>query len=143
MGGDDDLASVVRKLADEFTSVTAIPAEVRTAGAPRSLPAGSTRQLYRITQEALANVYRHSGASRCVIFADYRPDALVLAVEDDGRGFDQTATGGGHGLANMRERAVRMGGTFSLNSGPDRGTRIELAVPYGDAPPPLAAGPGP
>ena len=130
MGGDADLVSLVRKLADEFASVTAIRADVRTEGRPRAFAPESTAQLYRVTQEALANVYRHSGASRCGLSVEYRPDNLILAIEDNGHGFDEATAQAGHGIGNMRERAARLGGTLSISRLHDGGTNLVVTIPY-------------
>ena len=84
--------------------------------APRDLPPDRRSDLLFIAREALSNVARHAGASRAIARARADGDDLVLAIEDNGRGFDPDALDGpdgfGHhqGLVNMRDRAVAMGG---------------------------------
>jgi two-component system NarL family sensor kinase len=91
--------------------------------------------LYRIAQEAVANVRRHAGASRVLIELLPRDDHLCLAVEDDGRGFDPNAVptrpdgGSGFGLRGMSERAALLGGELFVESHPGGGTRVEVRVP--------------
>jgi two-component system NarL family sensor kinase len=83
--------------------------------------------LLRITQEALANIQKHSGASHVELAMEHCTDHVELRVADNGRGFaDQLASGtsrGGIGISNMRERAVALGGTLSLHS---TGSRTEV-----------------
>jgi PAS domain S-box-containing protein len=96
-----------------------------------SLPSGVQIALYRILQEALTNVARHSGASAVSIRFARSPAALEVAVIDDGCGFDAEAVAvSSHrlGIQSMRERAAMLGGTVSFISQP-RGTRILVQVP--------------
>src|SRR5262252_1780253 len=86
--------------------------------------------LYRITQEALHNIVKHSGARRARIRLELQAEerTLLLDILDDGRGFDVTAKGEGLGLVSMRERTHFVGGRFLLES--DRnGTRVMVRVP--------------
>jgi signal transduction histidine kinase len=74
---------------------------------------------YRIVQESLTNSLKHAGGASAVVRLRYAGDALDLEVVDDGRGFDPTSDGAGHGLVGMRERVALYGG--SLETGPRRG----------------------
>jgi signal transduction histidine kinase len=90
--------------------------------------------VYRITQEALSNVTCHAGASFVQVRVRMTDGALQLEVSDDGAGFDeaQKNTGdgrSGHGMRNMRERAVATGGDISIESAPGSGTTIRAAWP--------------
>ena len=96
--------------------------------------------LYRILQEALHNIVKHSAADRVLVNLERLDDALHLVIEDNGRGFDpdtvkcvegQTR---GLGLISMKERASFSGGTYSLSSVPGKGTRIEVSWPSGGCP---------
>lgn len=91
-------------------------------------------QLYRIAQEALSNVARHSGARHVTIEWDGdRPDAL-LRIADDGVGFDPDVSKPGHfGLQNMRERAQAAGARLTLASAPDMGTELRVQLLREDA----------
>jgi PAS domain S-box-containing protein len=90
--------------------------------------------LFRVAQQALANVAQHAGAARVGVHLERAGSSTVLRVEDDGRGFDpvhaQVLAGhGGFGLTSMRERVQSVGGRLSVDSGPGRGTSIEARVP--------------
>jgi PAS domain S-box-containing protein len=87
--------------------------------------------LYRVVQEALSNVVRHSGASSVKVTIQVEDDFIVAVVADDGSGFDHrsTAGGGGLGLVGMKERAVSTGGTVGVDSRAGHGTRVRLSIP--------------
>ena len=85
--------------------------------------------VYRILQEALANVARHSGSTEAQVRLRSRGLSLELAVEDRGRGFSPGASRRGLGLVAMRERAALLGGTLTVEGGPAGGTRVRLIVP--------------
>jgi signal transduction histidine kinase len=89
--------------------------------------------LYRIAQEALNNVYKHSGATRTSVILERRQDSLVLLVEDDGRGFEhahlERAGRRSLGLIGMRERATMIGATLEVESARGKGTTVFVTVP--------------
>ena len=85
--------------------------------------------LFRITQEALANIARHSAATHAELFLDYGPDFVILKIKDDGCGFDTNVRHRGLGLNSMRERAEVLDGSFSIESGSDQGTQIVVTLP--------------
>jgi PAS domain S-box-containing protein len=90
--------------------------------------------LYRIAQEALHNVVKHAGAREVRLDVHRDADGVRLRVADDGRGFDPSSVPDGHlGLAGMRARAERLGGTLTVTAAPGRGTTIEVVVPDGAA----------
>jgi two-component system sensor histidine kinase UhpB len=93
--------------------------------------------LYRILQEALSNVVRHSGASAVRIRLARRGTDVELVIEDDGAGFDVGAElsdrSRGLGLFGMQERAAYIGGTVSIVSTPGRGTTVAVTVPIAEA----------
>ena len=103
-------------------------------GEPRITDKAATA-VYRIVQEALTNVARHSGASRVDVLLRVEEGALLLSVEDDGRGFDpkRLDESKGLGVIGMRERASLVGGTLSIGPGPGGGIRIELRIPLAAA----------
>ena len=104
----------------------AVEVDLPDAGA---LPMPLRRELLLILKEALHNAHRHAEADRVDVRLRRGGAGLVLAVEDDGVGFDPEAVAGGHGLRSLRTRAERIGGTLSVDSAPGRGTRVRLAVP--------------
>lgn len=103
------------------------------AGA-RALPAAQEEALLRVSQEALHNALRHSGAERVDVTLDRGAAGTVLRITDDGCGFEPAATrrAGRHlGLVSMRDRANGVGGTLTVASEPGKGTTIEMEVPGG------------
>jgi signal transduction histidine kinase len=93
------------------------------------LPVALEHAGYRIVGEALTNVARHSGASRCAI-AVHAAEALDITVSDDGRGFD-ASTARGIGLWSMEQRVAELGGTFDIAGGADGGTAVRVHIPVG------------
>ena len=87
--------------------------------------------LFRVAQEALTNVARHAGAARVQLVLEPEPDgrALLLAVDDDGRGLLEGALSSSHGIRGMRERAMLIGARLTLAPGQDGGTEVVLDVP--------------
>jgi NarL family two-component system sensor histidine kinase LiaS len=86
------------------------------------------QELFRMAQEALTNVARHSGAASVEVCAEVSGGTILLSVADDGHGFDPAAVSQGLGLSGMRERVEAVGGMLLIYSGAV-GTRIEAQVP--------------
>ncbi|MER5947987.1 sensor histidine kinase [Streptomyces sp. NPDC001904] len=103
-------------------------------GGKRVTPApGADLAAFRIVQEALTNVVRHSESRRARVQLDYRRDVLTVTVDDDGPASHAAAGGSGNGLAGMRERAAALGGTIEAGPRPDGGFRVVAELPL--APP--------
>jgi signal transduction histidine kinase len=91
--------------------------------------------LYRIAQEALNNVIKHSQATEVIVQLAREPEAIVVSVFDNGRGFEKKSSErngsvhGGFGLSNMAERAKVLGGRIEIQSNAGCGTRLTLQVP--------------
>jgi two-component system sensor histidine kinase UhpB len=85
--------------------------------------------VYRVAQEALTNAVRHAGAETVRFSLTRRGSELILAVEDDGRGFDLSAVSEGAGIRGMRERALLVRGHLELDSVPGRGSVVRLRIP--------------
>jgi signal transduction histidine kinase len=85
--------------------------------------------IYRIMQEALANIGRHSSADKAVVALHTRSNSLELTITDNGIGFDTQQSYSGIGLLSMRERAESLKGAFTLESKPGKGTRVWAALP--------------
>jgi signal transduction histidine kinase len=90
---------------------------------------GAGVHVYRVVQEALNNVARHSGAKQAWVRLRFLRDALELEVEDHGVGITERPNRHGIGLVAMRERSELMGGRIVFSSPPEGGTRVHLAVP--------------
>jgi two-component system CheB/CheR fusion protein len=124
------LSDLVRTWSERF----GIVAECECIGLRSKLPLEITVNLYRITQEALHNVYKHAAATHVRVLIEIRTLAVLLTIEDNGRGFDAAAAGGpqsGVGLVGMRERALLIGGALQIESAPGGGTTIFVRVPLG------------
>jgi signal transduction histidine kinase len=98
-------------------------------GGSRPLPQGVDLSAYRIVQEALTNVVRHSGGGRADVTIHYCTGALELSVVDDGGGPSSNGSGG-HGLVGMRERVALFGGELATGPGPQgRGYAVRAVLP--------------
>jgi ligand-binding sensor domain-containing protein/signal transduction histidine kinase len=95
----------------------------------RRLPLDIEQAIFRMTQEALANVARHSHAHRVDVSLVYNDDSLQLSVSDDGCGFDTNPKSQGMGLRSIRERVASIRGSVQIQSAPGQGTRILVQVP--------------
>ncbi|HEY7429612.1 MAG TPA: histidine kinase [Streptosporangiaceae bacterium] len=131
-------------LAAEFERDTGVRCTLRIAGSEPGLGSQAKLALYRVAQEALTNVRRHSRPDRVEVHLGYQPHAATLVVEDFAAGAEGVAQGGpaaggetappagqpgsGYGLTGMRERAELLGGTLSASPTP-AGFRVELMVP--------------
>ena len=116
------------QLADDVTAA-GLTVDVKFDGTPRALPAGVERSAYRIVQESLTNVRKHSTATTADVLISYEPEAVFIEVKDDGRLRSGTSSGGGHGLVGMRERAGMLGGTINAGPGSDRGWVVSARLP--------------
>ena len=125
---DSRLVDAVAELAEGWSRDSGVPATVSTAGQPRPVTPDREVALYRVAQEALANVAKHARASRVGVTLSYLDDQVVLDVRDDGRGLAR-GRDGGFGLTVMRERMDGVGGTLAVESEPGAGTAISASVP--------------
>ena len=119
------LAAVRERAAQYRTSDLAI--RVEASDVLPSLPAAVEVAVYRIVQEALMNVVKHAQARQCTIRLTHT-DTLILEVRDDGKGLANVHSIG-VGLQSMRERAVELGGTCTIERLPERGTRVVVTLP--------------
>jgi two-component system sensor histidine kinase DegS len=142
--GMDELRRAVQMMRDDFDLLPALEDHVAqfgqrmrldarfdTSGAERSLDAQMQLCLFSVLKEALANVARHAAAHGVTVALDFGEKEAVLRVADDGQGFDPEVPRPGHyGVRNMRERAERVGAVLRIESGPRKGTSVEMRVPY-------------
>ena len=119
------LATHVRR----FAAQTGIETDLNTRGEAADLAPDQEIAVYRVAQEALANVARHAEASHVQIDLDTSGDALELRVRDDGRGFTRNGRRKGLGLDGMAERARLVGGELEIESVPGTGTELVMRVP--------------
>jgi signal transduction histidine kinase len=111
------------------TTAEGTPTTLTVSGTTRPLPTGLDLAVYRIVQEALTNVRRHSGATRCEVRLHYGGDALGVEVVDDGCGAGSSGATPGHGLVGMRERAGLYGGELTAQPQPGGGFAVRATLP--------------
>jgi len=123
------LLSALRWHLERYQRQTGITVELFQAGVDRRFPAPVEIAAYRIVQETLTNVARHSGATTATVqlFAD--EVALTVSIRDLGRGFDLSSVTPGSGLGGMRERAELLGGTFEIDVAAGEGVTLTAELP--------------
>ena len=125
---DLGLRAALTNYIQEWSQRTGVGAELHTSGLlDERLASEVETALYRIGQEALNNVAKHSGARRVEVILERRSDCVLLIVEDDGVGFEQAeggTAGSGFGLVGMRERANLVGAHLQIESTPGKGTSV-------------------
>ncbi|QKG25875.1 sensor histidine kinase [Actinomadura verrucosospora] len=131
---DEPAGPGLGRLGELVAGSTAAGLTVRTEteGAPRPLPPDTDHAAYRIVQEALTNVTRHSGAASAVVRVRYGDDDVTVTVEDDGGGAPAPApagTGTGSGIRGMRDRAEALGGTLDAAPRPGGGFTVRATLP--------------
>jgi len=122
------LAAVLREYVYEWENRNDIKVKLTLEKGQR-LPLNIEQAIYRVAQEALANVARHSRARHVDVSLVYNGAVLVLTVADDGRGFDVGLKGQGVGLRSIRERVGSVHGSVQVQSAPGQGTKIIVQVP--------------
>ncbi|MBI4463538.1 MAG: PAS domain S-box protein [Acidobacteria bacterium] len=125
------LLPAVESLVAEFSTLRDIRAEFVADLIPARLPSEVALCLYRIIEEGLSNVVKHSGARSARVKLSASAEAIHLTIEDDGTGFDPNAVEqkAGLGMISMRERLRLVQGRFHIHSSPSQGTRIEAWIP--------------
>ena len=122
------LVKALREYLADWSKQTGVQVDLRLLG-ERILPLGIEQTLYRVVQEALANVTRHSGATGVEVHLTWESSRVILRIVDNGHGFDlPAAEGKGVGLQSMRERVQESGGMFTVESNTS-GTQIEAVIP--------------
>lgn len=123
-----EIEDALKSLVSRYEEGAGPAYELRVDTGIRASPSLSAA-LYRIVQEAVSNALRHASASRIDIELRVVDRSVELRVEDDGRGFDAAPVRRGVGLASMRERATRLGGSISVESNADGGTTVLATIP--------------
>jgi two-component system sensor kinase len=108
---------------------TGIGISYEKSGTPFPIHGNAAVQVYRVLQEALNNVARHSGAKKTWVRLRFTSHCLQLEVEDHGSGFPAAGPRQGIGLVAMRERAELLGGKISVLRPPDGGTLVSMTIP--------------
>lgn len=128
------LEHVLRRALEELKPA-GIAYYLETLGQPTRLSASTELAVYRVAQEAIANVRNHSAAEAVKVTLRFEPDQVSIHVSDNGKGFDvphamRAALAAGHmGLFGMRERATMLRGNLAISSKPGKGTTVSLTLP--------------
>jgi len=123
------LALAIKEQVDDWSRLNKIHAEVRIMDDP-ILPTDIEQTLFRVTQEALSNIARHSQATRVEVELACDPHDVSITISDNGQGFEVTSVEGkGVGLRSMRERMEVLDGDFRMESNPGQGTRLIARCP--------------
>jgi len=131
LDADLPLSEMLTRTVDDFAQRSDLRVTFSASpGLPTALPPRQQIELLRIVQEALTNVRKHADATVARVRADIQGRDMILAISDNGKGFDPTtASDQGLGLQGMVERARLLGGTLKVTSEPHGGTTIEVVVP--------------
>ncbi|MGV9612563.1 sensor histidine kinase [Nocardia xishanensis] len=113
----------------ERARTTGLDATLTIEGQRQHLPAAVDRTVYRIVQESLTNISRHAAASNASVRIDYRPDALVVRVDDDGKATSTMAPPPGVGLLGMHERVTALGGCLRAAPRDEGGFSVRAELP--------------
>lgn len=133
----DDLGLIptLKRYISNFNEYTGIKVEFKVIGQPVTLNSSIEITIFRVIQEALNNINKHSKATESKITIEFTPTRLNLSIVDNGIGFDygeisnsDNARMEGYGLVNMRERIELIGGNFKVKSIPGKGTRISFYI---------------
>jgi signal transduction histidine kinase len=131
---ETQLPDAIADMAKRWAEASGVDLILDTTGDPRPLLPELEVTLFRVAQEALANVGKHAGAGRVGLTLSYMDDVVVLDVRDDGRGFvpgaaPEACDGSGFGLVAMEQRVRRVAGTFTVESAPGEGAALSASVP--------------
>jgi PAS domain S-box-containing protein len=127
--GVGDLKTALESLAINISESCRVRSTVKANGASLPVSAPVAAQLYRIAQEAVRNAVEHGAAREVLIQLTFSHRDMLLAVQDDGEGFNTKANGHGMGLRIMRYRAQCIGGSCEVQTGPGKGTTVYCRVP--------------
>ena len=124
-----DIASLTDLIAG--VEAAGLDVDLDVTGVPAALPVGVGHAAYRIVQEALTNVLRHSTARRAQVRVEAGDRAVVIEVVDDGQKRETVFPAGGHGVRGMQERAAAIGGTCEAGTVNGTGWRVRARIPLG------------
>ena len=132
---DLGLSATLRWYASRFHELTTILVRVDIEGNEPALDDVVKITIFRIAQEALNNIIKHSQATNVNVRLDYRNKEAIIFIRDNGKGFDMESVQSrigrvSLGLAGMEERAMLLGGSLYIRSRPNYGTEVEAVIPY-------------
>ncbi len=123
------LAAAVRSYCQEFSALNKLEVRFEANAGFEEMPPATALSIYRIVQEALQNVAKHSGAARAEVRLIRSSGAVDLSVKDSGRGMASASGASGLGLVSMKERARLAGGSLEIESAPGKGTELRVSIP--------------
>lgn len=128
---DLGLEPALRSYCAEFSRLAGIPVKFSCPSLSEALPPEVALCLYRVTQEGLRNIAKHSRTPSAAVTVAGAPDAIQLSMTDSGIGFnpDEVKGKGGLGIASIEERVRLVKGSVVIESAPEKGTRIRVHVP--------------
>jgi signal transduction histidine kinase len=128
------LVPALRRLCTEFSEQMNIVVEFVAVGDCADIPEETALALFRVGQECLANVAKHSQSRAAKVFLIEQPAEIRLSIIDSGVGFDvsRVHSSPGLGLVSIHERARMLGADVEIRSSPSRGTQVELRLPLSD-----------
>ncbi|HEX7735956.1 MAG TPA: GAF domain-containing sensor histidine kinase [Ktedonobacteraceae bacterium] len=145
ISGNTTLTQMITTQVQEFEAISGLSAHLKVEGQEEALNGDQRRNqqrlqvgtaLFRITQEALTNAYKHAGANQLEVFLHHQPERITVEISDNGKGIPLSgyAPGSekiytGRGLAGMRARAAELGGTVEIRPNTTGGTRIVASIP--------------
>jgi PAS domain S-box-containing protein len=127
------LVAATSAFCEEFGHQQGIRIDFAHRGVPNRIKDEIALSLFRVVQEGLRNIKRHSGADHAEVHLECLNNTLFLSVIDQGKGFDNSAPSSGIGIRSMRERLRSLGGQLEIHSRPMEGTRVRATVPLAAA----------
>jgi signal transduction histidine kinase len=129
------LTSALSRYCSEFSTHRKIAVNLQVNGEEPSLNQETALALFRVGQECLTNVAKHSGATSCDVRLNYKHDRVILEIEDQGIGYDSAylKQKSGLGIESMRERLRSVGGELRIKSSPYHGTKVHAETPIKQA----------
>lgn len=133
----DDLGLVptMQRYIANYVEETGIYVDFLVFGNSKPLKSVIELAAFRIAQEALTNIKKHSAAKNASLRVEFKEDFINLLISDDGKGFDKSViksmrqTDGGYGLLSMKERVELLNGKFDVKTAPGKGTKIFVSIP--------------
>jgi len=124
------LSTSLKEMGERLSREYDVRVTHRVAGEPFPLGQQATHEVMMVAREAFFNAILHGHPNEICSQLTFAPETLQIALSDDGRGFDPDSASNGHfGLQGMRERVHKLGGTFEIESGPNRGTLLRVTIP--------------
>lgn len=125
------LFSAMRHLCNEIANHTAIKINFHPQGTDKHIPDKIKTYVFRITQESISNIIKHSRANSAIIKIAVNDDGIILEINDDGIGYDEKKVNKGksNGLNNLKDRVKLLNGRLQVNTSESKGTHIQIEIP--------------